>query len=335
MEKMTYPTSTDQDDADNEAAIETLAKHLKECNRHGGVGASRDGGDGSSLTFTDISDGPFLPQRILEISTKRSKREAAKRVRLTLYHKERTTNDGVLRMMQELQDSTKHLLQNRLIPCLKSHGDIRTLHFVFINDGLPDFINMIGACFVEKNQPLKKIIFESCGLLVDRVSESNPDDASNFFFDATILRQLCLLSEEFHVDYESFMTKPLDNALLLSVLSQVDSLRTISLSFTLCTDASLIVNILTSSNSKSSLQELVLYNAFSGITKAALQPLVDAMTQHETLKKFTFLRSRMTSRIYRWAITTILEGNKNIIGLCTDGNYAENAMVGIWDQTHN
>jgi hypothetical protein len=295
----------------NEEAIETLGKQLIQWSRN----------SSTELSFTLISDD--RDDTVLSVSTKRSKREKARQVRLKLDFKEDNNAAAVESDLLELSEASKHLLENRLVPCLKKHivsckGGI--LQFAFIDDRLPDFINMVSNCFVEQEVRLKKVVFESCGSNQATAEEGNTVS----IFDENALRQLCSLSDEVHLDYEDReLNDPQDLSSFLSVLSQVTSLKVIGLSYTFCDDISSLVKILEAN--KASLQEFVLYNAFSGVTKSALRPLVESMTKHATLKKFTLLHSRLNSSIYRWAITSIVEGNKSIIGLCTDGNYSQNA----------
>ena len=117
------------------------------------------------------------------------------------------------------------------------------------------------------------------------------------------------------------MGRNLDSPFILSALSEVKSLKVVSLCHTFSDVNDDLAQIL---QANTSMKEIVLYNAFSGETKAALNPIVDAMKKHPTLQKFTFLQSSLDSSLYKWAIASILE-NPNIIGLCTDGYYCQNA----------
>jgi hypothetical protein len=49
------------------------------------------------------------------------------------------------------------------------------------------------------------------------------------------------------------------------------------------------------------------------------------MKEHPTLQKVTFIQSDLSSSVYRWFVTTLVEENPRIIGLCTDGYYDHNA----------
>lgn len=271
-------------------AIETLA---------GYVGHSKE------ISFLQLSDD--RDNSYLNISTRASKREETKQVKLQLFFK----GDDVI----ELEEISKELLTKRLIPCLEKYAkQIDTIKFVLVDDRLPFFINSINAAFVRRARPLKKLIFDSCG------SQQQEDESS--IFDPKILRQVCQLASEFHVDYEDReLSNPHDLPLFVSVLSQVNSLRVVGFSCTFCEDMMSLVNVL---ESNSSLKEIVLYNAFSQLTKSALSPLVDALKAHLSLQKFSLLHSKLHSSIYKWAVSSILQ-NPNIIGFCTDGYYSQNA----------
>ena len=275
---------------DQAEALETLEKRLKHC---------------KEISFTQDSDG--RDNTYLAIATKASKGDEAKQIRLKLAFK--GDDDAV-----ELGKQSKQFLENQLVACLKKNADkIQNVKYVTIDDRLPDFINVTIAIFIEKKKPLKKLVFDSCG--------SQRDDGPSIF-DATLLRQVCELCEEFHIDYEDHeLSNPHDLPLFLSVLGQVNLLKVVSFSYTFCDDTTQLVHML---ESNTLLTELILYNAFSGITKSALNPLVDAMKKHPSLKKFTLLHSKLHSSIYKWAVTTILD-NKNIVGFCTDGYYSRNA----------
>jgi hypothetical protein len=222
----------------------------------------------------------------------------------------------------ELHSCSRKFLEQDLVACVANNvaENLQTIKVVAFDYHLCDFIEAILAIFVARNKPLKRLVWDSCNCLFEKSSFHGSGLTQ---FDE--LTKVCKLCEEFHLDHSHLQDDlhggDRDSPFILSVLSEVTSLQVVSLSNTFADFNDDLVQIL---QANQSMKEFVLYNAFSGETKAALTPIVKAMREHPTLQKVTFLQSSLDSSLYKWAITTILE-NPNIIGLCTDGFYYQNA----------
>ena len=288
-----------------QSALCTLTQSLKQC---------------KEITFTLYSDG--REDTHLKISTQSSRKgdEPATQSCFQLdFSKCESENDTMETAKGASGLRHEYLLEDKLVLCLRSNASdtLQNIKFVSIDDRLPTFINAMLGVFIERNKPLKKLIFENC------VSQK---DSTGSSMDAAILKQALELCEEFHLDHEDQDPGASQEvSFCLSILSQLTSLKAIMLSYTFCDNVPHLASIV---KSNASLKELVLFNAFSilplSVQRSRLAPLVRAMRQHPCLQKFTLLQSDFDAPLYKWAVLNALE-NPNIIGLCTDGYYSQNA----------
>jgi hypothetical protein len=215
---------------------------------------------------------------------------------------------------EALMEATSLEFLNELRKCLlKGLTCVENLYFSHIDDRLPQFINMVMEIAVKNQLRLKKFVLDSCG----------SETPGKILVQEKLLRELMLMVDEFHVDCEeSDSVSANELNLYARILTRTSTLKVISMSNTFFPATTALADMLTS-NQK--LEEFELYNAFSCITKSALVPLIDAIKSHPNLRKLTFLQSKLNSALYKAAITTILDENKNLTGLCTDGYYSQNA----------
>ncbi|KAI2497069.1 hypothetical protein MHU86_17439 [Fragilaria crotonensis] len=286
-------------------AFSTLARSLKQC---------------KEITFTLYSDGREDTHLKISAQSSRKGDEPATHSCFQLdFSKSESEHDNTETNQVETGFTSESMLEENLVLCLRSNvsDTLQKVKFASIDDRLPNFINAMLAVFTERNKPLKKLIFENC------VSQQ---ESTGSKLDAAILKQALELCEEFHLDHEDQDPGASDEvSFCLSTLSQITSLKAIMFSYTFCDNIAYLASIVTSN---ASLKELVLFNAFSvvppSVQRSRLKPLLCAMRQHQCLQKFTLLQSDFDAPLYKWAVLDVLE-NPNVIGLCTDGYYSQNA----------
>lgn len=303
----------------NALLLETLARRLRCC---------------KEITFSQDAESPSLEYIKFTISTQSSsKSEGPTQLSFPLKFRLRREfedngwhdledNGGLDIGQGELQICSRKLLEQDLVACVANSvtESLQTIKFVAFNYHLYHCMKAVLATFVKRNKPLKRLTWDSCNCLSERLNFD-----AHGLIEFTELTKVCKLCEEFHLEHNQLQADlngdNLESHFILSVLAEVTSLKVISISNTCANFDNDLVQIL---QANKSMKEFVLYNAVSGQTKTALTPIVDAMRKHPTLQKFTFLQSSLDSSLYKWAIATILE-NPNIIGLCTDGYYYQNA----------
>ena len=180
----------------NALLLETFALRLKRC---------------KEISFTQDTEDPDNTQ--VAISTQAaSKSEGPTQLNFELKFSVRQDLDdnGVLLFggKGDLQSCSRNFLQQDLVACVANNVTeyLQTIKVVAFDHHLCDFIEALLAIFVERNKPLKRLVWDSCNFLFYKTHFDGRRRT-----DVGELTKVCKLCEEFHFEY-SYLQGDLNGA---------------------------------------------------------------------------------------------------------------------------